>query len=412
MKLTHSDTIPMRTFRIAPNRIAELLLPGRYGPQPDWENRCLVHPLPPVKIPCTCDGPRDDVPRKVLWADWADYAAALDHHLIFEGLGPGGEPELWDRSMDDPHAGLSAGTRRGKTNKLLVKAMQVLAKGGTVIAIDPKLVSFEALEGVPGALVYCDPWNVGAMWGALEMARKEIETRAKIRKRDKTARFTDLLVIVDEGNLYGELSKLQWKVDGHKGQPAMWDDLAMGLWTGAQFGVTFAYSGQRLDQRSTGNRGLRDSFGRRWSAGIPPNQVDMLYGPGEGRKITYPSLRGRFYLGQGMDRRWIQTPHVADPIRDVRDYVLSHRPSEHSGTGTVVARNQLCPAAAATRRAIGSTPIVGGLQPAADYLGIKYDTFRKARQRHEIEGEFRLGRSPAWTMATLDAWWSEYGNTQ
>jgi len=387
------------------------LLPGR-GYRPPFLDACPAHPPPPTPVPCTCGKPADDVPDKVEWTGWASYAAALPPHLVFEGLGAGGEPELWDRSTEDPHFGLSAGTRRGKTNKLLVTAMQVLGKGGTVIVIDPKLVGFEALEGLPGALVYCDPWNVPAMWGALEMVYKEVQLRAKIRKEDKRATFSELLAIIDESNLFGELSKLEWQVSGHKGQPPMWNDLAMGLWTGAQFGVRYGISGQRLDQRSTGNRGLRDSLGNRWSAGIPPNQADMLYGAGEGRKIRYPKLRGRFYLGQGMDRRWVQIPRINDPMRDVADYVLSQRPSRQSGTGTMVPRNQLSPGATVARRAIGCTPIVGGLTPAADHLGIKYDRFRKARQRHPIEGEFKLGRSPAWTTATLDGWWSEYGYGQ
>jgi hypothetical protein len=402
-----------------PNPIGRLLLPGMYQPEPEWLNRCHACPRPAMKIEHTCGkGGPDLVPASAEWDDWRDYAAALDAWQILLGPGKHCEAQNWDLTSEDPHFGLSAGTRRGKTNLLLIIAMQVLAKGGTVIALDPKLVSFEALEGLPGALVYCDPWNIGAMWGAIAAFRKEIERRAKIRKADKTARFTMLMLLLDELNLFSELSQLEWESRcgprpenlpketpwGGKKKPPMWNDLAMGLWTGAQFAGHVGTSGQRLDQRSTGNRGLRDSLGLRFAAGVPPNQVDMLFGPGEGRKVTFPNIRGRFYLGQGEDRRWVQVPRITDPLPDVADYVLSHRTGRRTASDAMVPSNQLSPGASYLRRQIGCTPIIGGVQCAADHLAMPFNTFKSYRQRYPIEGEFRLGRSPAWTTHTLETW--------
>ena len=399
------------------NAATRLLLPGRLEGRPSWLDRCPACPPPKLIIEHTCGSKgKDRLPGLAEWADWRERAAAAELGTILLGPGGGvdrwtGEPlgELWDLRDEDPHFGLSAGTRRGKTTLFLIIAMQILAQGGTVIGIDPKLVSLEALEGLPGCLIYCDPWNVPAMWQAIATFRKEVEHRAKARKMDRSATFPRMLLLIDEINLFSELSQMEWEAQAGKKKPPMWNDLAMGLWTGAQFGAHVGVAGQRLDQRSTGNRGLRDSFGLRLTAGVPPNQVDMLYGPGEGRKITYPNIRGRFHAKQGETQRWIQVPRVTDPYREVRDYVLSHRPPDPNVGGAMVPGNQLCYGASYLRQAIGCTPIVGGWQPGADYLGIKLETFKSARKRHPIEGEFRLGRSPAWTQATLTTWRNEYG---
>ena len=405
--------------RTGPHPATKFFLPGRYQPVPWWLERCHACPPPRPEIPHTCGKElgMGNAPSAYEWNAVAQYAAQLElEQILFGYEGPGlprRDSYLWRLDREDPHAGLSAGTRRGKTNWFLVVAMQVLAKGGRVIGIDPKLVSLEALEGLPGCMILNDPWNVGEMWAAIAGFYREIQWRSKVRKADRSARFDLLLLIIDELNLFSELSALEWESRsgpqpeqwdarsmgpwGGKKKPPMWNDLAMGLWTGAQFNAHYLVAGQRFDQRSTGNRGLRDSFGIRGAAGVPANQVDMLFGPGEGRRVTFPNIRGRFYFGQGEERAWVQVPRVVDPVPEVRDYVLSHRPPSRSGAGTVVARNQLSPAASSLRRSIGCTPVVGGRQPPPTTSGSILNV-QNATQRRPI-----AGRVQAWAASGVDS---------
>ena len=326
-----------------------------------------------------------------------------------------------DLAAEDPHWLISAGTRRGKTTIFLLVAFQVLAHGGSVLVIDPKMVGFRSLKGVPGVTILNDPCNVQAMWDAIEAFWLEVQARRKIRESDPSAVFPRMLLIVDEINLFSELSADFWedKRESMKPKPSrkvpVWRWLAMVAWVSAEFGGNLMVAGQRVDSPATGGKGLRDSLQIRALAGIPQQQVTFL--TGSTKTVEFPEYRGRFLFVQGGKQSWVQvakTDHeqlgrLADAMR-ARGPQPGHEWVERYALDTAPSPGMLAIGA------LPAAPWAAGLDEGADVLGMEREAFKKARQRWvkrtgvPLPGEFRVGTSPAWTHGDLREWAERRGS--
>ena len=380
---------------------------------------CPACPPPPRQIPhlpsCTTRPAR--LPREVEFTElWYKFGHLVTASRFLLGVFASGQeirPYFADLATEDPHWAISAGTRRGKTTIFLLVAFQVLASGGTVMIIDPKMVGFRSLHGVPGVTIFNDPCNVRAMWAGIEAFWDEMQERRKIRERNPSAKFPRALLIVDEANLCSELWADAWEAERESRSPKpsrkvpVWSYLAKIAWISAEFGGNLMIAGQRLDAPATGGKGLRDSLQIRAMAGIPQQQVTFL--TGSNKTVEFPDTRGRFLFWQGGKRKWVQvakTDHeeLARATAKLREQGPRRTWADRYALDTAPSREML---------AIGplpAAPWAAGLDEGADVLGMEREAFRKARQRWvkrtgvPLPGEFRIGTSPAWTHADLREW--------
>ncbi len=319
--------------------------------------------------------------------------AARPAHMILLGKKADGSPHWWDRSSEDPHMAVHGGSRRGKTTLLLSIAVQELERGGRVTAIDPKWVSLAALAGLPGVALHNDPRDVHAMWGGVKAFHTMIDERFEALKNDPTLEFPNELLLIDEVSMFAAITQRTWRAEKDRSQPALapvWDDLAAGVWLGAQVHAHVVVAGQRLDYAVLG--GMLGSFGVRMLAGYGPQDYARLVGVPPFIRSQKP--RGRFLLYEGGELTWLQLV-FAEP-EEWRAYALAGIQAARSG-----------PELAAERPAgTGDPPaLIVGLAAGSAHLGMGEAAFRKARQRRPVPGETTTpdGR-PAWTADVLTAW--------
>jgi hypothetical protein len=104
---------------------------------------------------------------------------------------------------------------------------------------------------------------------------------------------------------------------------------------------------------------------------------------------------GRWIYSDGHSEVWVQ--NVYGTPQEYRDFALAGRRRVDTQAGHLT-ENVASPGVSL---ASVQWDIIG-LEAAAEYLGIPVATFRKRRQRHPIEGEQTVGRSPVWTREMLD----------
>lgn len=240
---------------------------------------------------------------------------------VLLGVAGTGANVCWDMSSEEPHAFVSARTRRGKTRLLLLIACQVLGQGGNVTVIDPKRVGVdECLAGIDAASVHSDPGDIGDMWQAIRDFRDMMDSRISAYSADRTLMFDRALLVIDEASQFAAQSKSHWddiREPGQPATPAIWKDISAILWQGAQFKCSILMFGQRIDQRLMAN--MLDSFGTRLLAGYDKRTYDRLIGTG----IMPPSSkrRGRFLYSDGTDQVVIQT--VLGDDAELRELALT-----------------------------------------------------------------------------------------
>lgn len=336
---------------------------------------------------------------------------------LIDGLGPAevllaetaAGPLVFNFAEEFPHAGFSCGSGTGKSEQLCQLVAQFIRKSpdNRAVCVDPKMVSFEAIEGVPGVTIVNDPLGdegVCAMWQAIADVRTEVMDRAAALKAAKAAglpapAFAKLVLVLDEANVFAALTGATWehvKPKGTKAKAPVWEDLLVVLAAGRQFGVHVIIVGQDLRETALGGLGVRTMLGLRGIAGYDAQAWQRFM---QTRPIPKPQAgQGRWcYRIKGEDV-WAQnvwggpTPGALSAFAAGR---VSHvPPSDESAGGS---------ADEAASGTASGTRIVG-LEAAAEWLEIKPETFRKARQRRPIPGETREGNRPAWTEDELRSW--------
>lgn len=349
-------------------------------------------------------------PDKVLWADHLDKIAAMPSGEIFVGLQARNAPYVRDFNAGEVvHGGFSVRTGGGKSAAAMSWIAQFLHSdpGTTVTFVDPKQSALPAcMVGVPGYLLANDPDDVMGMWDAIFRFEKEVIRRRRLRIDDPTIEFPLMYLFLDELSEFMDMSREFWEMLREDPEAYGWEDrvpkrppiissIARILRMSREYGGRVLVFTQRLDNAATGGIGLRDLFGWRGLAGFRKNQWMMLIG-------TMPvpkSIRrvGRWIYSDGDKEVWVQ--NVYGTPEELRDWAMSGRRSGmDTRTGQTI-QDVVSPAASAA-------PVhwdIVGLDAAANYLGIKYETFRKRRRRNgPIAGEGVQDRSPAWMRVDLD----------
>jgi hypothetical protein len=249
-------------------------------------------------------------PDRVTFADLLDAFAACEPGELVVGLDNRGRPYKGDFVRDEPMWGLSIGSGGGKSLFLWSVAAQLVAQGATITAVDPKYVSLDPLQGVPGVRIANDPRNVGAMWEAIADFRAEMESRFEAWTKDRTLEFPRMVLFIEEGNMFSDLSKSYWReIKGPKdpAQPPVWQDIAAILRMGRQANANVVAVFQRMTDKATGGESLRDSFGFRMLGRYTWQAWASLVGTTPVPKSS--KKRGRFIVVDNGEHTWIHAPY-------------------------------------------------------------------------------------------------------
>jgi hypothetical protein len=350
--------------------------------------------------------------------------------------------------LDDPHWGASVQTKRGKSNWLGLVAVQVLHQDplAQVTVIDPKEESLIDYLGAPwsgpglkpllrGVTMANDPEDPEAMWAAVHRAKVMMDNRRAEYARDRTKRFPVHLIVLDELNMFKELTVGAWneKLAENKRRPKedqddlpkecpVWADIRAMLHMGRFVGIHVIAVAQDFRAEILGGHGARNGFGLRAMGGFIPSQWKMFIGTN-----PVPAAQagvGRWIFWQGERQDWVQITHCDtdkayqwaahgreqfderaalgyddESVRDAPSSFSLFKIKDEATDGQGTA-------------ALNTRPVIVGLREAARHLGMKPDSFRKARDRWKedtqsdgLPGEFRQGRSPAWYADDLDSWY-------
>jgi hypothetical protein len=440
--------LPAAAVRRNRGEIGSIALPRSFAASPDQrkavdhlvtshlpvevETRWQVAGAPKRLVILAAPSPPDSVPFESV----RPVIEQLKPGQVLLGLDRRHESYLGDfNGGDDPHWGFSVGSGRGKSTQLCSIGAQVLHQdpgpaavqaarsvgqypGPTMLGIDPKMTSFEALAGVPGVELANDPRDmtggggvvmaeypdIPRLWKAIRGYRAMMDNRISAKHADPTLEFPVSLLFLDELNMFSAMSAGWWKAQGQKGTPDIWMDIAAVFWMGRFVHCHAVAVGQRLDDKATGGIGLRDSLGLRGLAGFRPNQWKMLIGTTPVPKSQKP--RGRWIYSDGQDETWVQNVYMTPA--EARSWAMPTRAPEAAGVSGAAVR--LVPPARTGdaspdgRAAVSGTVWIVGLQAAANYLDMSPAAFEKARQRRPVDGEIRRGNQPSWSADDLNEW--------
>ncbi|MET9956286.1 FtsK/SpoIIIE domain-containing protein [Streptomyces sp. NPDC006339] len=404
-------------------------------------------------------------PAKVLMDDVREELEKLSASKALLGLGTRGESICIDFDAETPHVGLSIGTGGGKSSTLRSIIAQMVRKGAErVIIIDPKLISLDCFQDVPGIEIYTE---LAEQWEAVAEFRREMERRYQVKRFNKDVKFPRWILVCEEQNDFAEESYQYWSEVKDKKDPAkppVFGDIARVLFKARQADMNVVSVYQRLTARAAGGTELRDQYGAKILARFSPQAWNSLVGTTprpkssrhNGRAIVVIGGSERqcqmLFMSDDEAREWALNgreplaPPVYVPIAEREAEALPEPVSMVKGEVSTLSDHQgvvhgqsmdktegngsiPAPAAATTESDVHGgagnviplvksaqevKPIIGNAA-AAEFLGYEGDkgvkAFIKARQRHkdkndgeDIPGTFQVGKYPAWYPKDLKRW--------
>ncbi|HLI38765.1 MAG TPA: hypothetical protein VKV80_15705 [Streptosporangiaceae bacterium] len=270
--------------------------------------------------PCLVLTRARELPEVVYLRDVAGRLEQLDDSKTAIGLDDQGNLIPWDWGTENPHGVINAGSRHGKTelNKCMIG--QICRKGGSVTYIDPKEISIQGMEGVPGLVLYNDPGDIPAMWEGIARFRALMDRRRKERAADPAAAagWNRQVLFLEEVNQFSEQSDdvwdelpeedpgtagtELWKPRRARKTPRVWRHIKAIAWQGAAFKMHLVVDGQ--DVQATVLKGVRNSLGMRLLGGYLPQQWKYLVGTAP--VPPAPPQPGRWCLVNGAEQTWVQ----------------------------------------------------------------------------------------------------------
>lgn len=230
-------------------------------------------------------------------------------------LGVDENDELVIRKMSGElsHWAYSVGSGGGKSTTLQWLAVQMVMKRGTIVGIDPKLISLKPLEGVTGVHLYKDPDNAIDMRRGLEWAADVTAARFYEIERGTETEFPPLYVFLEESNELSGLLRAVWNririktgEDKEQAGDPIWEDVvAYMLRFGRAANVHLIAVFQDFKDNQFGGTSLQPLFRlkilgnydvRQWEritglgkAVMPPNveKAGRMAMVSEGKPITY-----------------------------------------------------------------------------------------------------------------------------
>jgi hypothetical protein len=216
-------------------------------------------------------------PARVGYADLDARLANLAEWEFFLGLGIGGKPVVVSLRDDSPHIALSAGSGAGKSVLAQLVAVQVLARGGSVVILDRKGSHRWAL-GLPGVDYCTRPEQMSAALVRLARLADERNAAALHEDEDWDPGYR-VLVIAEELNATFAQLRAWWDEVREKGQPKIppavraFREL---LFMGRSAKINVLAVAQMLTAQTTGGPESRENFGVRCLARYTRNAWQML----------------------------------------------------------------------------------------------------------------------------------------
>ncbi|MFF4709734.1 hypothetical protein [Streptomyces sp. NPDC001297] len=180
---------------------------------------------PPAKAPA----PEPEPPAAVdIWDPAVqEVLAGLGPDEFYLGQDEFDRPVIQKMADEQAHWALSVGSGGGKSAMLHWLAVQMLMKRGTVVPIDPKMVSMTPLIGIQGVHSYVNPEAPYDMRRTLKWAAEVVKARNYEKKNRIRTAFEPLYLILEECNELADLLKEQYTADKESGDPAgdpIWRD--------------------------------------------------------------------------------------------------------------------------------------------------------------------------------------------
>lgn len=349
---------------------------------------------------------------------------SIDRILI--GLGTGADPVWLDFSDEIAHLGVSVGTGGGKSSFLRLIAAQLAYWGCADFPVmDSKLVSLDGMEALPGLRIYR---TVDEQWEAIGGQVEEMEDRYARLLADRRATFPVTAMLLEEQNDAAIEWRSYWnQVKGAKdpATPPVYSDITKYMIKGRQVRKRVIGVYQMLSHSACGGIDasvMRSSYGAKALSRYSHQQWDSLTGIRP--RVASSAIPGRWVVVLGNHVRHVQVPFGTP--EELCEFALGspHRgipPSPrlagaHPQLDAITPRGSLrlvrgdVDGSPQPPEPVDGTGDIIGRAAAANFLGMKAETFRKARQIRPIDGEYRLadGR-PAWPRDALTRWRAESG---
>lgn len=273
---------------------------------------------------------RTGLPTLVRFREYLQQIEGCKPGTFAVGLDANGTMYVADHNGDTPWHCTSAGSGTGKSTRFLVKAAQIAHQDprAEIYCIDTKQISFRPLRGIPGIHIFDNPVSeMQAIWEVFYSLEGIMRDRyAAVREgRARLADFTDIWVLVDEGNdLSGHL-KNYWtrrvKKSGDPAQPVIWSQ-AIGplIRTGREARMRGEFMLQDLTDRALGGESLKMGFSVFGMADWKKSQWDRIIGPPAPPVIKG---QGKILMVRGTEQTWIQG--LWDDEQWLHDYALAGR---------------------------------------------------------------------------------------
>ncbi|MEU2578765.1 hypothetical protein ACIP3B_36165 [Streptomyces anulatus] len=195
------------------------------------------------------------------------------------------------------HWAYSVGSGGGKSTTLQWLAVQMVMKRGTIVGVDPKLISLAPLEGVPGVFLYKDPENGRDMRNVLYWVADVVMARFYEIEKGTAKEFDPLYVFLEECNeLAGILRNVWNKIRTKKGEdkdPAadpIWEEaVARILRFGRAANVHLLAVFQDFKDNEFSGQSLRPLFPFKVLGSYDPHQWERI--TGLPKNVMPPSVR-------------------------------------------------------------------------------------------------------------------------
>jgi hypothetical protein len=265
------------------------------------------------------------LPASVTFADVLTLLPQCDGSDPLVAIGPGGAEVRLAMDGTEPHTALSYATGRGKSSTLSgIIAQGARAGWDDVTIIDPKYVSLNMLDGVPGVSIH-RTWE--QQWNAITEFRQVMDERYVILNENPTATFGRRVLALDEGNSFAEEMRLHWATIKAKDDPAtppVLTDLAFIIFKGRQVNCNVLGAWQRLSVRAVGGSGdVRDQFGFKILCGHSAAAFLSLAGERGPRGSRHP---GRAVAVRGTSVELVQLVYWTPA--EAREWALNGRDPE------------------------------------------------------------------------------------
>ncbi|MFD9226194.1 hypothetical protein ACFWDI_40855 [Streptomyces sp. NPDC060064] len=239
---------------------------------------------------------------------------ALGPDEFYCGLDAFDLPVIQKMSDEQAHWALSVGSGGGKSAFLQWLAIQMLMKRGTIIGIDPKMVSLIPIIGIQGVHTYGNPQAPQDMRATLEWVAEVVTGRNYEKKHKIRTDFLPLYVFLEECNQLADILKEEYTAIKESGAPAgdpIWrDGVATTLRLGREVNVHIIAVFQDFKDTQFGNVSLVPLFPFKILGSYSERQWKRIMGS----SIPMPPIQkkaGRMVLAldTGEVTR-IQTPYV------------------------------------------------------------------------------------------------------